>query len=375
MKLRCTRITQNGKPIYVGVMRAEELCDTDKVVADVWRGQDEGYQRAITNARAEDFGNYLLKSSGISPLVIYLSIRDNTQVSFSPEHELWDEAVLGTLIFPDDMKLWEVDGQHRVAGLRYAIDQDPSFARFPMPVSIIVPSEWGPGTDPVFEEAVQFGIVNKTAKGIRADLVDRLVARIKDTDDSRYDYLPKKLKVTDWIDTAIKVVDILNRESPVWMGKIKPPNDTSRGKKPISERSFTQSLRPVFTSSLIVDETPEVIAKMLDLYWQAARDLCPEAFDNPADYVIQRTTGVYVLHDVFVKALLYLKRGEKVTKSSFLEVLQDTGNLMTAEYWSSRGFAGMAGTGLGVFSRLSSMAKDELEKANTRTEYRGAFKL
>ena len=43
--------------------------------------------------------------------------------------------------------------------------------------------------------------------------------------------------------------------------------------------------------------------KILDAFWRGMRDLMIEAFDNPAEFSIQKGVGVIVLHTVLVQVL------------------------------------------------------------------------
>jgi hypothetical protein len=54
--------------------------------------------------------------------------------------------------------------------------------------------------------------------------------------------------------------------------------------------------------------------KFLKNYWEALRILMPEAFEEPAEYVVQKTTGVFSLHEVAARvfALLYVNHNFEV---------------------------------------------------------------
>ena len=81
-------------------------------------------QALVLNARAEDSKKLRFTSAG--------------------------ENGVGTLEIPEGVKLWEVDGQHRLGGLRYAVGENAEFGDFPIPIVI---TEGLPRLD----EAVLFG--------------------------------------------------------------------------------------------------------------------------------------------------------------------------------------------------------------------------
>ena len=125
MKIKGYSVKQGKDTFYVGVMKVKDLVDKGRV--DTFSaGHDEGYQRALSMARARAFGRFIL-SNNSSPLSVLLNIREGN-IKESPE---------GTLVLPDETETWVVDGQHRVEGLKFAIEQDPAIGEADFPVVIM----------------------------------------------------------------------------------------------------------------------------------------------------------------------------------------------------------------------------------------------
>jgi DGQHR domain-containing protein len=293
--------------------------------------------------------------------------------------DLPEGVAFGTLVLPENATLWLVDGQHRVAGLKELIDIDDSYRLFPVPAIVIVPALWSEVMTEeaeVYEEAKQFVIINRTQKGVRSDLAERFLARILKSEPDKITELPSRVTYgIEWVPRAIEVAEILNKESTVWKGGILMPNDSRTRKTVVSQRMFTQSLRSILTTSLLKDDTPERIAAFLDRYWEAIKELVPEAFDEPALYVIQKTTGVTVLNDLFTKVLLSVDPSRKLTVQTFKELLSKMQRGMTGEFWSSNGHAGMIGTSGKAFASLATELKSEFEEVSEAKTRAQTFQL
>ena len=168
MKLSAFEIEQNGKKFYIAYMTTEQLCDERKVKADIWSsGNREGYQRGLDAIRARIFSKFIVNSDNISPTTILLSVRED--VEFKSK-----DGNYGILKIPDRSVLYEVDGQHRIGGLKEALRRDEFYGKIIFPIIIICPRKLGEkeARNPRFCEAKQFVIINRTQKTVRADLSD-----------------------------------------------------------------------------------------------------------------------------------------------------------------------------------------------------------
>lgn len=361
MKLSVLRFEQNGKAMYMTLMRAKDLVNEDQVDVDRWKASDrQGYQRSATMSRCRAFGRFISKTKGISPPSVLLSVRG--KVWFTPK-----EGNYGVLEIPNSQKLWIVDGQHRIEGFKTALEDNPSIADFEVAVVILPldPDEIDPKLGPRYEEAKQFVIVNRTQKGVRADLAERFLVELarRERVDVIKDLPTQVTRGIDWKPKAIRVTDILNeRSDSPWYGRIRLPNEP-RGTTTVSQKSFSDSLKPIITHGSFKGYNDREIAGMLARYWNAIKKFATEAFDDPGNHVILKTTGPYVLHELFPEVASFCREA-RLTEENMSEVLNKMEMGMTSEYWSSNGEAGLAGTSRKSFSILITRLREALEAGN-----------
>jgi len=350
MEIKGINVKQGDANLYVGTMKVKDLltCAVDMFIP----GHPDGYQRVLSDARARAFGRFI-GSGGFSPTAILLNVR-NGEIAEGSE---------GTLNIPEEAEIWIVDGQHRMEGLKFAAERDPEINDLEFPVVIMnQPSS--------YEEAKQFVIINKTQKGVRTDLAERFLmqavkqeGRGKLLEIRETGALKSILKNVEWVTKAIEIADILNVDKKYpWYERIQLPNQPKDGAT-VTQGAFTNSLEPVLKDSLFQGRSVQPIASALGNYWGAIYELNEAAFENPKEYVIQKTTGVFVLHKIFPRVAEYCRddKGNMVlTKEKIKSVLEGL-SFMNAEYWGSRGTAGMKGTNQKAFALLSMEALETLE--------------
>jgi DGQHR domain-containing protein len=347
MRLPAFEIEQNGKKFYAGYMLAQQLCDEKRVKADAWSpGNREGYQRRLDLVRARLFTKYVANPDNISPPAVLLSVRES--VEFKSK-----DGKYGILSIPDSSILYEVDGQHRIEGLREAVKRDQIDSDFALPVIIICPVKLGEkeATNPRFCEAKQFVVINRTQKTVRSDLSDRFIARLAPEQREELEVLGA-VETLERTQAAVQIADKLtNKARSPWQGRIKLPGKRGGG---VSQRAFTNSLEPVLKDPILKTLEYDELIDALDQYWTAWKNLCPTAFDEPQHHVIQKTTGLSVLHELFIEAAKLLKsRGKEWTQDNFREVLDKMTRGVSDEFWHSRGEAARGGSSKAVLRSLS----------------------
>jgi len=358
MKIKGYSVKQGKDTLYVGVMKTKDLVDRGRV--DTFStGNEEGYQRSLSMARARAFGRFVLRNSS-SPLSILLNIREGNV----------KESSEGTLELPDETQMWVVDGQHRVAGLKFATEQDPAVGEVDFPV-VIMNQPSG------YEEAWQFITINKTQKGIRTDLAERFLNQaIKKEGRKALLELRESgalrgiLKNVEWVGKALEIADILNgAKLHPWHSKIRLPNEPKDGTT-IAQKAFTDSLEPVLKDSFFQGKDAKAIASALGNYWDAVWELCEEAFNNPREYVIQKTTGVFVLHKIFprVSELCRDEYGNRVLTREKIKSVLELLPMMSSEYWAGDGEAGRRGTSRKAFASLVMEILEALETSQQAKE-------
>lgn len=366
MELKCVEFEQNGHKLYSAIMFARDLTNDSDVKVDIYNaGHAEGYQRRPSHLRARDFARYLEKGKGICPTSILLNIRG----AFSFEPIKGNFGILKLPDNPDTEKFWIVDGQHRIEGLRELLASDQSYANFPMNVTIM-------GASTEYEEAKQFIIINKTQVGVRPDLAERFIAKMakrEGPDDLMC--LPRATTIDiAWRPKATDIVDILNTRNPSeetndfynnpWHRRIQLPNEP-RQDTTVSQKAFEDSLKQILHNPSFSSYNAEEIAVILVRYWKAILSICKQADVQPNNYVLMRTTGVAVLHNILPRVVALASKGNnKLTIDRFFAPLSKMTDGMNDLFWESSGIAGNIGTSKKAFSLLTAKLIDYLEEGN-----------
>ena len=128
------------------------------------------------------------------------------------------------LDIPDEVILWIIDGQHRVAGLSKAIEQGAQELHdYPFPIVVMVnPNK--------FDEMRAFYLVNSRAKSVPTDVAERilqktLAERGEDWITQKESAEPPKADRAVNMAYAVGVVDYLRFECPVWKGMVTVPGE------------------------------------------------------------------------------------------------------------------------------------------------------
>lgn len=378
MKLKAIRFEQHDREMYLAALKATELRDglkSGRIKVDVWTpSHREGYQRRHSKTRSRAFGRFVAGIANVSPSSLLLSIRgDSNNLQYSNDY----------LVIPDNETIWLTDGQHRGKGIEYAIEQlEANLEDFELPV-IIFP------TEDAYEEAKQFVIINKTAKGVRTDLAERFLRRAVSREgyaklrmDLAQGRLPRAIfRDIEWRPRAVEIADELNKNSPVWQGRIRNPN-VSQPTATVSQKSFTDSLKPMLTHPDLKDLPKDIQIKILDNYWMAIRDTVKGAFISPGDYVMQKTTGVFVLNGVLLTIAKYCKDPNtgkyELTYAKFMEMLSkiSSSDFLQPESWQASrkrlgivgGKIAQMGTSAKSFSILMDLIIAELESSMEEAE-------
>lgn len=370
MKLRALNFRQHGRTMFVTALKASWIAkalESKRIKVDIWKPDNpDGYQREHSKRRSREYARFIA-AKNISPPSILLSIRgaDGKRVVYKD----------GYLEIPDDITLYLVDGQHRAWGFYYCLkERRANLNDFAIPTVIML-------SDDKYEEAKQFVIINKTQKGVRTDLAERFLqqAALKEgyakiMEDVAKGALPRKIFADiEWRPKATEIADILNNDpSSPWYQRIKPPN-VSQPEATVRQKSFTDSLEPILRHPDFKDLDAETIAKILNNYWRAIKDLMPKAFRSPKDYVVQKTTGVFVFHGLLPTIAKYCRDPKTGTYVLTYGKLRDIlfklkdSEYLKAEAWkaSKRGIPGgkvaLMGTSQKTFRTLRSILEKELE--------------
>ena len=355
IEMNAIRFRQGSTESYLGVLPASMLCGEwgeKHIVPDRYNPEsDEGYQRNVTPVRVKDFARYIIGGRP-SPTALRLNVRD-INVNFRPFPNTMD---YGKLEIPEELVLYVVDGQHRLEGLKIAYSEKKSNGgkwEFDFPVIISKFSR--------YEEAVDFAVINKTQKGLKTDLTDRVLRKIADTESySMTRSLPKIIgKDLIWRPTATKVCDRLNESSEVWKGRVIKPNAPRTDESVVTETTLVSSLEVIINTFEITDSNVEKLIELLDQYWIAIKKLCPISTNDPLSSVLMKTLGTGVMHKLFVDVTDIADRYHKGVKDSetFYEILETAGEYMQDKFWQE---ANLYGSGKSSISNVYRMIKEAI---------------
>lgn len=331
--IEAIKLHQDSHQVYMALVPTSVLLANTTV--DTWDPEAEdpkenGYQRDAMQAHYSKVAKFLSKSP-LLPTSILLCVRG--KVDFRPYTTGSGSA--GQIILPDSSLLYIVDGQHRVAGLRYAIEEMDvlSLLNYEMPVVIMAEVDKE-------EEVNQFFIVNSTAKKIKTDLAERLISELAANDDDVKNNLIGRGK--GWMLRAVRICDMLNeRENSCWYKRIQLPNAKKQPDMMIGQSGFTNTLKPILTMSWVQTMSDDKVAEMIDRYWTALKRVMPEPFSSPSDYAIQKSLGVNPWH-IVAPAVLELSKDSKLSIDGIEKVFlhaksEDEDGIFSSDFWRTGG--------------------------------------
>jgi len=229
---------------------------------------DKGYQRLLNRARAKRLADYIVAGQetkdAFLPTSIFIATHKN--IDFNPTNNTIEIDI--DTIGPFSV----VDGQHRVEGLRMAVEKDSRVLDFEVPVNIAI-------NLPKIAQMCHFLIVNTTQKSVERGVEQRIYQRL--TQALEVEDIPNLPK---WIskavekgedDLALKYVDFLNSDpdSP-WFEKIKMANQESRDGS-INQQSFVKSIKKyvLVANNPLTIQTSDKQHKIFLNYWKAITNI------------------------------------------------------------------------------------------------------
>lgn len=319
-----------GQPIYnsirgevldtfVGALKVSELIERYQIPHRI-HAKDEGYQRKPSASRVNKLARDLHKGRVDLPTSVLLSVRNP---ELSPRLDSSGRYIL-TLPADGTRPFYVVDGQHRLEALKKAIDEDSDSPWFDFKIHAVIIFGADKGV-----EMDQFHTVNSNAKSISTDLaLDLLKTRAKQDDKFRK-YLIEEGQ--GWKVTSQELTEKVSQRG-MWKGKIRFPNEP-KGRTLIGSNSFVTSLRRALEQENFATYLPEQRADIINVYWQGIAKALPECFEDPDEYNIQKTVGVYVLHHLLPTVLSYaIRLGMPVDEpDTYHRLFDDTLNGLTGD--------------------------------------------
>lgn len=343
-------LKQNGHIIYLTSILAKDLGDFTKV--DRFDPNlpidhpDQGYQRSEEMPRVKKLANWLRQMiedgrGVLMPTSLLATTRKGT---------LEFDSTRNLLTLSTKEKLHLVDGQHRRAGLLYAINEKEleELGDFHVPLIIVENLS-------VEDEMRQFAVVNSTQKSVRTDLVNMILTQLAagEGDDS--------IKPSDqWKVVVSRALQKLNDDvSGPWHEMVVMPNesgfkkadlDTSpefEHKKLVRATSFMSSLKPIYdyldqslwdVQGLSTAQRADELFKIVSAFWSAVRKLNAEAFAAPGNYVLQKTPGLFALHRLCKRLLPVMYEARRPWDvPNFVAMLEPCDEMADPDFWDRVG--------------------------------------
>jgi DGQHR domain-containing protein len=296
-------------PQAVGVITAGQLVKRYQVPHRDARNK-KGYQRPVSQARVNKLAADLRGGRVDIPTAVLLNVRD---VADSIIRKLPDTG--GTLFEPNGHEFVVVDGQHRIEALAKLVDENPEkWSDYQVSFVCML------GADE-FEEMTQFYVVNSTAKSVRTDLALDLLKQRAEGDPNLMASLVEKGE--DWKVEGQTITEELAK-GRLWKDRIRFPGDPM-GETTIGSAGIVGSLKKALTTPYFGAISTQNRVKILEAYWEGVESVIPEAFKEPTNYGIQKSTGVQIMHQLLIPIIELLRsRGMSVVEAGdYAEVLAE----------------------------------------------------
>jgi hypothetical protein len=248
----------------------------------------------------------------------------------------------------------------------------PEYNDYPVPVSLFC----FPKT---FDEMRMFYIVNSRQRSVPTDLALHHLQRTI-TEVGVAGVVPFESQQRVLAAQSLDIVKILNTEptSP-WLGRVQFPNEPKGPNHVIKERPLADSIGFILkdytvTKQKTIRNNPRVLAEPLIDYWNALKDIFPDAFANPQEYTIQKSTGAYSLHMIFPRVFSSIEsldekkwkdKMKEVLSSMFRDVVASTGFTNDSEFWNKKtGYPLAMGTSMKLMKALASLFLDNIPESD-----------
>lgn len=282
---------RSGTQLALGAMSAQLLAEHFVVPRRDHRSR-QGYQREVSNSRVNKLMRDLKDHRVDIPTSILINLRD-----YDEDRHIINEGGVRSLVIQPGDDLYIVDGQHRAEALKRLVEEAPDrWASLEVPVVCMLGAT-------IQEEIRQFYVVNSTAKSVRTDLALDLLKQRAETEPGVLDSLIESGEV--WKVRGQALAEELSK-TPIWKGLIRFPGDPA-GETVIRSSGMVSSLKQVIATPFFSQVGEQQQLKILDAYWRGVRKVLPEVFDDASAYVMQKATGVMVMHGLLVSVIEYVR--------------------------------------------------------------------
>lgn len=323
-------IKQGNLTLYLTYVTPNDLlskgfCTVDKLEPR----KQAGYQRILDERRARRLSKHLVeaKPKGYAHLPTTVFLATDGSVRFDPDTQILEFDT--DIVCPFSV----VDGQHRIEGLRLAVENDEELADFQLPVTIAAELD---DTNQMYH----FFIVNTTQVPVDKSLRQQITRRFTDmqgVEDMPYTPHWIEKEVSQGKDAgALRMLEFLNEnvDSPLY-GRIQMANDPISRNKVKQAGIVTILKSEVFTASnplAIQESDPDRAARIMCNYFRAVDDLFVDGRDRDRT-VVYKSNGIYFFLGIskWVFGAVYYTTKD-FTINSIKKVIQDALDELEDEY-------------------------------------------
>lgn len=286
---------QKGKKGWLTTIKTSEIPLTntkDRLRVDQKSAENpEGYQRPDTVSRWKAFSSFMESDNGFCPVPLVVNVRTNGRKSYTIVENN------GKIEIPDNVQIWVCEGQHRLLGYTHLLMEHKIDTEIPI---VILNEERD-------QEVINFHYINAKQKAVATDLTNTILREyLKRTGNTLIG-----INLTDEKQIAIDVTSRLNEEakSPFYKNIQLTGSGIKSTIKPIPmHNSITELVKEIDGSGMCDgDKVSDMAFDIMLNSWRALRELMPDAFNNPKDYVLLKSAGVYSLNRIIIKSIYKMK--------------------------------------------------------------------
>ena len=353
--ITATKVMQKGQALYYACLPAGILVQHAEV--NHWNANNKtqkGYQRMVQRKKVYEIRDFVLHSDALLPQNITLCTSNSSAVNFVAKeplinrgknghlrHSFGEKSWLGQLKLYNNTKLWVLDGQHRTAGLKAAIEKNDEAQDFPVSVVIV---------DNITQAKQReiFLTTNATSWKLQTDLKLQLQTETWQDPKARS---KAHIHTQDWQIKATALCNALNSDlNSMWHNQIRLPNETSEQAegKLIKQTMFVGSYRRLYIDTLFRSFSEADQAKLVASYWNAIAKTWGEQVANPNKYCMFTRHSMTSMNEVLPQVYIYTKDTyDKVDAETIGRTLAQMKENLHPEFWDKGSIHGAMELGSG----------------------------
>jgi DGQHR domain-containing protein len=346
MKIDTILSKQNGHNIFSGSITVSELARIADIDYADPENNKKGYQRKPNEKRFSQIADYLIGRNAFMPPPIIMSFRG----------KLSQKKLKGGFVeidIPENTKLWVIDGQHRLGGLKLLAGlhetQETSisskkykkynqyYRSYDVPV-LIIESISNEKMNSYAIEAALFATINGEAKKVDIYLATKAANQGGGAPPTG---------AAAWRSRAAVVVDYLSNESKSskLYHKLKDPNSV-KGKYFCSKKGFMTMLKPIVNDGIYAaaweksESEKAKVMKMIEDYWSAWNSVIPFCYDDSTNYALFKNSGLKAVNSCLITMARKLGN-DFPTERQFASIIARLGDYVSKSYWHKNSPHGM----------------------------------